>query len=110
NLTDPSANAMLAPPGWLLLRPHMPGASMSPPQGSSWQLGYGGFGASSVLPSDLPYMPWIQVQPSRLLFFIGSPTEPWEAPAQAMRNAGKRSAPLGIELLGLFQPPSPFTS
>jgi hypothetical protein len=39
NRTDPSANAMLPPPGWKLLSPYMPGQSQSPSQAHMRQLG-----------------------------------------------------------------------
>jgi hypothetical protein len=39
NRTDPSAMAMLPPPGWKLLNPYIPGQSQSPNQEQVRQLG-----------------------------------------------------------------------
>src|SRR5262245_9005666 len=83
----------------------MPGASMSPPQGSRLQLGYLGFGARSVVPSVLPSIAIIHVLP-RVLLLLLVPTVALAPPAHASRNAWKPAWPAGIWLVAEFQPPT----
>jgi hypothetical protein len=65
NLTEPSASRTLAPPGWRLLRVHIPGFQivLDDPE-STLQFGVFGFGARTTLPMLKPGSPQAQPIPS----------------------------------------------
>src|SRR5690349_18899752 len=80
NLTEPSQNSELAPPGWKLRRPNDPGASMvSLPL--VLQLGAFEFGGTSRLPMLQPKWPNAQLWPSDGVLTargrVVSPAEHW---------------------------------
>src|SRR5579864_710438 len=77
------------------------------------QLGYFGFGGSSVPPSVWPNMPWPHSRPRELLLvfqFEPPRIELGAAPAHLLRKFVNRGRPpVGIVLLGLHQLPNPPT-